>query len=64
MIRVKINPKGRSPKVTPGFPKFAGHAGHVQGILKMSGEVLLDRRTKCPGSEKRLTEVPMLAGHS
>ncbi len=35
-----------------GFLKFAGHAGHVQRILKMSGEELLDRRTKCPARKK------------
>ncbi len=32
-----------------GFPKFAGH---VRRILKMSGEELPDRRTKCPARKK------------
>ncbi len=32
----------------PEYAKFAGLAGHVRRILKMSGEGVWSRRTKCP----------------
>ena len=48
-LPVRLSPLSQ---LNPGFPKFAGHAGHVQQILKMSGGELPDRRTKCPATKK------------
>ena len=47
MLQVNSRLRNQITIAHAGFPKFAGHAGHVRRILKMSGEELLDRRTKC-----------------